>query len=70
MFNMIRGIHESKILTKHISCECKCKFDGIKCNSDPWWNNNYVNVSVKNIIYVKQIIFGILLHVAVKKENI
>ena len=29
-----------------------------------------VNVSVRNTIYVKRIIFGILLHVAVKMENI
>ena len=29
-----------------------------------------VNVSVKNIIYVKKIMFGILLHVIVKMENI
>ena len=31
---MITGINESKILTKHISCECKWKFDGRKCNSN------------------------------------
>ena len=37
---MITEINESKILTKYISCECKCKFDGRKCNSDQWWNNN------------------------------
>ena len=29
-----------------------------------------VNVSVKNVIYVKKIIFGILLHVISKMENI
>ena len=29
---MITGINESKILTKHISCEGKCKFDGRKFN--------------------------------------
>ena len=29
-----------KILIKHISCECKCKFDGRKCNSNQWWNND------------------------------
>ena len=29
-----------------------------------------VNVSVKNIIYVKKIMFGILLHVIVKMEDI
>ena len=26
--------NEWKTLPKHISCECKCKFDGRKCNSD------------------------------------
>ena len=30
VFNMITGINESKTLTKDISCECKCKFDGKK----------------------------------------
>ena len=33
-------INESKTLTKHISCECKCKFDGTKCNSNQWCNND------------------------------
>ena len=65
---MITGINESKILTKHISCECKCIFDGRKCNSDQSQNN--VNVSVKNVMYVKKIIFGILLHVVVTIEII
>ena len=27
VFNMITGINGSKTLTKHISCECKCRFD-------------------------------------------
>ena len=40
MVNTITGINESKTLTKHISCECKCKFDGRKCNSSQWWNND------------------------------
>ena len=66
---MITGKNESKILTKDISCECKCKFDGRKCNSNQWWNNDKFDVSEKNI-YVKKIIFGILLHVVVKMENI
>ena len=29
-----------KTLTKHISCECKCRFDERKCHSDPRWNND------------------------------
>ena len=32
--NMITGKNESKVLTKDTSCECKCKFDGKKCNSN------------------------------------
>ena len=44
--------NESKILTKDISCECKCKFDGRNCNCNQCWNNDkcrceYVDASVK-----------------------
>ena len=67
---MITGINESKTLTKHISCEFKCKFDeqnviqingGITINTD---------MSVKRTMYVKNIKFGILLRVVVKIGNI
>ena len=37
---MIKGINESKTLTKHISCECKSKFNRRKCNSNQWWNKD------------------------------
>ena len=37
---MITGINESKTLTKHIPCECKCNFDGRKCNLDQWCNSD------------------------------
>ena len=40
MFNMITRINEPKILTKDISCKCKWRFDGKKCNPDKWWNND------------------------------
>ena len=40
MFNMITGINKSKTLAKHISCECKCKFDGRKRDSNEKWNND------------------------------
>ena len=40
MFNMTTGINKSKTFTKHISYECKCKFDSRKCNSDQKWNSN------------------------------
>ena len=37
---MITGINELKTLTKHVLCECKCKFNGRKCNSNQKWNND------------------------------
>ena len=37
---MKTGKIESKILTKDISCEFKCKFDERKCNSNQKWNNS------------------------------
>ena len=40
VFNMIAGINELKTLTKHISCEYKCRFDGRKCKSDQCCNND------------------------------
>ena len=33
MFNMIAEIYGSNPWTKDVSCECKCNFDRIKCNS-------------------------------------
>ena len=67
---MITGINESKILTNHISCECNVNLMGknvIQINGGITIN---VDVSVKNIIYVKNVILGILLHVIMKMENI
>ena len=46
---MITGTNESKTLTKQISCKCKCKVDGRKCNSDQWWNNNKCQCECKNV---------------------
>ena len=40
VFNIITEINELKTLTKHISCKCKCKFDGRKCNLNQWRNND------------------------------
>ena len=48
VFNMIVGINESNILTKQISCECKCKFDSRKYNSNQKWNNDKYRCASKN----------------------
>ena len=38
-FNMITNKDEAKPMTKHISCECKCKLNSTTCNSNQKWNN-------------------------------
>ena len=48
VFNMKTEINKSRTLTKHISCKCKCKFDGRKCNLNQKWNNNKCLCTCKN----------------------
>ena len=62
VFNMITRINVSKTLTKYILCVCKCRCDERKRISDQRWNNDKVNVNVKNFMHVKKITFEILLH--------
>ena len=69
--NIVTEMNESKTLIKHISCESKCRwFDERKCNSGQWWNNDKRWCEYESIIYVKKVVFGIVLHVIVKTENI
>ena len=49
VFNMISRINESKSLTKHISCKCKCKFDCRKCNWTQKLNNDKCRCKCKNL---------------------
>ena len=70
VFNMITGINESKILTKHnhVNLNVNSKEENvIQIKSGIIIN---VDVSIKNIIHVKKNIFGILLHVVAKMVNI
>ena len=65
VFNLITRINESKILTEHTSCKYICKTDGIQFNVT-------INVaaSLKSLIYVKENMFRILIHVFLIMENI
>ena len=70
IFHLTAGTNELEILTKDISYECKCKFDGKKFNSNQKWKTINPNVSVKNTIYAKENIFGMLLHLVGQMGNI
>ena len=52
MLNVITEINESKTSTKHISCECKFKFDERKCNSNQWFNSNKCRCDCKKTSYM------------------
>ena len=67
---MISGILKSKKLTKDISCDCKCRFDGTKCYSNQWWNNDKCWCGCKKIHICEKVKFEILLNVTIKMENI
>ena len=52
VFNLITKKNESKLLTKDISCKCKCKFVGRKCNSNHRWNNEKCQCECKKTSYM------------------
>ena len=46
---MITTINEAKTLMKHISCDCKRKFDSRKCDLNQKWKTT-INVGVSSKI--------------------
>ena len=48
-FSMITGIHESKILIKHVSCEYEYQSDDSECNSNQKWNTDKCRRECKNL---------------------
>ena len=65
-FNTIAGINESKSAVKHVSCNCKCRFNGIKYNSEQKWNYEQCQCECKKTsknIYMREIMYRILAYV-------
>ena len=48
VFNMITNKNEAKTMTKHISCDCKCKFNSTTYNSNHKWNKKTCPYECKN----------------------
>ena len=70
MFSIIKEVNESKTLVKHIYANVNVNLmeeNVFHINGGITINNN---VSLKNVMYVKKVIFGILLHLVVKMKNI
>ena len=67
---MVTGINESKKLTNiyHANVNVNLMEENVIQINDGITIN--VDVTVKSVMYVKKIMFGILLHVVAKMENI
>ena len=50
----ITNKNEAKPITKHISCDCKCKFNSTTCNSKQKSNNQTCQCERKNYRQCKQ----------------
>ena len=49
VLNMItKKKNEAKTMVKHISCDCKCKFNSTTCNSNQKWNNETCQCECKH----------------------
>ena len=68
-FNVITNKNEAKSMTKHISCDWKCKFNRTTCNSNQNGIIKHVSVNVK-VISARKIIVGILAHTFVRIAKI
>ena len=67
---MITNKDEAKVMTEHISCDCKYKFNSATVIQIKNGIIKHVNMNVKNIISVKKIIVGILAHAFVRLVSI
>ena len=45
---MIINKNKAKVMTEHISCDCKWKFNSKTCNSKQNWNNKTCQCECKN----------------------
>ena len=68
--NIIKKKDKDKAKTKDISSECKYKFDGKAIVQIKGGITVNFNVSVKKFMYVKKIMFWILLPLFVKMKNL
>ena len=58
VFNMTAGIFESKTLTKHLSYECKCRFDGKNVTEINVGITINANMGIKNIYPTKNYVWN------------
>ena len=48
VFDVIANKNQAKTMTKHVSCDCKCKFNSTASMSNQKWNNKTCQCECKN----------------------
>ena len=54
VFKITTNKNKAKTMTKHISCDCKCKFNSTACNVNQKWNNKTCKCERKNYCKCKK----------------
>ena len=69
---MATKANESKKVIRHTSCKCKCKFDGKNVIQIRFGIviNVGVSANIQEKMWLKKVIFGILLHLFVKMKTV
>ena len=47
-YNIVTNKNKAKTMEKHITCDCKCKFNTTACNSNQKWNDKTCQCEWKN----------------------
>ena len=48
VFNLMSRANETRHIKWHGTCKCKCRLDASVCNNKQRWNDDNVDVNVKN----------------------
>ena len=50
IFNLMSSINETRHVSWHETCKCKCRLDTSVCNDKQYWNNNKCRCECKELI--------------------
>ena len=56
VFNIVARINKAKTLVKHVSGDCKWKFNVTTCNSNKKWNDDNCPCECNEVLYVQKIL--------------
>ena len=67
--NLMSRINETRHISWHKTCNCKCRLDASVCNYKQSWNNDKCRCECKELVKCNMDLFGILVHSNVNVIN-